>query len=185
MPSEVIGQSFHLRSLANHSIWGHWPTIISEVIGQSFHLMSLTNHSIWGDWPTIPSEVIGQLLYLRSLVNHSIWGHWPTIPSEVIDQPFHVRLLVPTILSEVIGQSFHLRSLANHSIWGHFFVYLNHLCHPRSLPITTNVVSFNPVHGDVYSIQHRVTKFVSHLRQVGGFLLVLRCPPPMILTAAI
>jgi hypothetical protein len=47
-------------------------------------------------------------------------------------------------------------------------------------PQMENVVSFNPVHGDVYSIQHRVTKFVSHLRQVGGFLLVLRCPPPMI-----
>ena len=28
----------------------------------------------------------------------------------------------------------------------------------------------NPVHGEVYSIQHYVIKFVSDLRQVGGFL---------------
>ena len=39
-----------------------------------------------------------------------------------------------------------------------------------SVPITTKVVSSNPVHGKVYSIQHYVIKFVSGLRQVGGFL---------------
>ena len=40
----------------------------------------------------------------------------------------------------------------------------------QSVPITTNVVSSNPVHGEVYSIQHYVIKFVSNLQQVGGFL---------------
>ena len=40
----------------------------------------------------------------------------------------------------------------------------------QSVPITTKVVSSNPVHGEVYSIQHYVIKFVSDLRQVGGFL---------------
>jgi len=54
--------------------------------------------------------------------------------------------------------------------------------HVQSVPITTNVVSSNPVHGDVYSIQHYVNKFVSDLRQVGGFL---RFPPPIKLTAMI
>jgi hypothetical protein len=39
----------------------------------------------------------------------------------------------------------------------------------QSVPITTNVVSTNPVHGVVYSKQHYVIKFVSDLRQVGGF----------------
>jgi len=34
--------------------------------------------------------------------------------------------------------------------------------------------SSNPVHGDVYSIQHYMIKFVSDLQQVGGFLRVLR-----------
>ena len=36
--------------------------------------------------------------------------------------------------------------------------------------ITTKVVSSNPVHGEVYSIQHYVIKFVSDLGQVDGFL---------------
>ena len=48
--------------------------------------------------------------------------------------------------------------------------------------IITNVVSSNPAHGDVYSIQHYVIKFVSDLRQVGGFLRLLRFPPPIKLT---
>ena len=33
----------------------------------------------------------------------------------------------------------------------------------HSVPVTTNVVGSNPVHGDVYSIQHYVMKFVSDL----------------------
>jgi hypothetical protein len=52
-------------------------------------------------------------------------------------------------------------------------------------PITTKVVSSNPVHGEVYSIQHYVIKFVSDLRQVSGFLRILRFPPPIKLTAMI
>ena len=51
--------------------------------------------------------------------------------------------------------------------------------------ITTKVVSSNPVHGEMYSIQHYVIKFVSDLRQVGGFLRVFRFPPPLKLTATI
>jgi hypothetical protein len=46
----------------------------------------------------------------------------------------------------------------------------------QSVPITTKVVS---------SIQHYVIKFVSDLRHVGGFLRVLRFPPPIQLTATI
>ena len=49
----------------------------------------------------------------------------------------------------------------------------------KSVPITATVVSLNLVHGKVYSVQHYVIKFVSDLRQVGGFLLVLRFPPPI------
>jgi hypothetical protein len=37
----------------------------------------------------------------------------------------------------------------------------------------------------VYSIQHYVIKFVSHLRQVSGLLWVIRFPPPIKLTATI
>jgi hypothetical protein len=53
------------------------------------------------------------------------------------------------------------------------------------MPIATDVVSLNPVHGEVYSIQHFVIKFVSDLRQVAGFLWVLRFPPPIKLTTMI
>jgi hypothetical protein len=49
--------------------------------------------------------------------------------------------------------------------------------------ITTKVVSSNPAHGEVYLKQHYVIKFVSGLRQVGGFLRVLWFPPPINLTA--
>ena len=39
----------------------------------------------------------------------------------------------------------------------------------QSVYITTTVVSSNPVHGEVYSIQHYVIKFVSDLQQVRRF----------------
>ena len=55
----------------------------------------------------------------------------------------------------------------------------------QSVPITTNVVSSNPIHGKVYPIQHYVIKVVSDLRQVSGFLQVLRFPSPIKLTATI
>ena len=53
------------------------------------------------------------------------------------------------------------------------------------VPITTEVVSSNLVHGEVYSLQHFVINFVSDLRQVGGFLWILRFTQPIKLTATI
>ena len=55
----------------------------------------------------------------------------------------------------------------------------------QSVPITTNVVNSNPVHEEVYLIQHYVKKFVSDLRQVGVFLRVIRFPPPIKLTVTV
>ena len=55
----------------------------------------------------------------------------------------------------------------------------------QSVPITTKVVSSNSVHGEVYSIQHYVIKFVSGFRQGGDFLRVLLFPPLIKLTATI
>ena len=49
------------------------------------------------------------------------------------------------------------------------------------MPITTKVTS--STHGEVYSIHHYVKKCASDLGQVGGFLCVIRFPPPMTLTA--
>ena len=57
--------------------------------------------------------------------------------------------------------------------------------HMQSVPITTNVLNSNPAHVEVYLIQRYVIKFVSDLRQVGGFLRVLRFPPPIKLTSTI
>jgi len=53
------------------------------------------------------------------------------------------------------------------------------------MTIKTKVTSLNPAHGEVYSIQHYVIKFVSDLWQVGGFLQVLWFPPPIKLTTTI
>jgi len=49
----------------------------------------------------------------------------------------------------------------------------------------TNVVSSNPAHVEVYLIKHYVIKFVSNLRQVIVFFLVLRFPSPIKLIATI
>jgi len=51
---------------------------------------------------------------------------------------------------------------------------------------TTNAISlYHPVHDELYSIQHYVIKFVSDMRQIGGFLRVLPFSPPIKLTATI
>ena len=55
--------------------------------------------------------------------------------------------------------------------------YQHNIFNTRS--ISTNVVSSNPVHREVYTTQHYVMKFVSDLRQVGGFLRVLWFSPPI------
>jgi hypothetical protein len=47
------------------------------------------------------------------------------------------------------------------------------------------VVSSNPVDGEVYLIQHYVIKCVSDLRQVGGFLQILKSNFVMIATHCI
>ena len=60
----------------------------------------------------------------------------------------------------------------------------NYLCNQCLHCITTNDVSSNSTHGEVYSIQHYVVKFVSDL-QVSGFLQVLWFPPPINLTTMI
>jgi len=48
--------------------------------------------------------------------------------------------------------------------------------------LSPKVVNSNPAHGEVYSIQHYVIKFVIHLQQVSGFF---RFPPPIKLTSMI
>jgi hypothetical protein len=58
-------------------------------------------------------------------------------------------------------------------------------CWHNEYKILMLCMSKNPAHDEVYPIQHYVIKFVSNLRQVGGFLWVHRIPPPIKLTATI
>jgi len=53
---------------------------------------------------------------------------------------------------------------------GHDLMVLDLQLPMQSMPITTNVVSLNLAHVEVYSIQHYVIKFGSDLQQVRGFL---------------
>ena len=55
----------------------------------------------------------------------------------------------------------------------------------KSVPITIKVVSLYPVHREAYLMQHYVIQFVIDLRQVDGFLWVLRFPKPIKLTDTI
>ena len=74
-----------------------------------------------------------------------------------------------------------------------FYIYMyKYICHINCFILVSHeyydsfeVVSSNPAHGVVYSIQHYVITFVSDLWQVGGFLGVLRLPPPIKLTSTI
>jgi hypothetical protein len=64
-------------------------------------------------------------------------------------------------------------------------LFLDLQLHVQSVSITTKVVSSNLAQDEVHSIQHYVIKFVSDLQQVGGFLPILRFPPPITLTPMI
>jgi hypothetical protein len=74
-----------------------------------------------------------------------------------------------------------VKSMYPISIWGrrgrHIMVFRLQLP-MQSVPITTKVVSSNPSHGKVYSIQ----QFVHDLPEVGSFL---RFPPPIKMIATI
>ena len=67
-----------------------------------------------------------------------------------------------------------------HDIGGHRDCMVH--CMQSVLIITTNVVSFNPAHGEVHLLQHYS---LSELWQVCGFLWVLGFPPPIKLMAMI
>jgi hypothetical protein len=43
----------------------------------------------------------------------------------------------------------------------------------QSVPIATNVVSSNPAHGEVYSMQHYMIMFVSDLQQILWYSIFL------------
>ena len=55
--------------------------------------------------------------------------------------------------------------------WSYGSWIYNYLCNQYLSPLN---LSSNPVHGEVFSIQHYVIKFVSDVCQVGDFLRVIR-----------
>jgi hypothetical protein len=65
---------------------------------------------------------------------------------------------------------------------GYFYVQGALFTVPVIFPITANIVSSNPAHGEVYLKQHYMIKFVNELWQVDGFL---QFSPPITLTATI
>jgi hypothetical protein len=48
--------------------------------------------------------------------------------------------------------------------WSYGSWIYNYLCNQCISPVSTKVVISNPVHGEMYSIQHNVIKFVGDLR---------------------
>ena len=68
---------------------------------------------------------------------------------------------------------YHLLPVVFYDTFVHFCIHVS--------PIRFIIYSF----GNLYSIQHYVIKFVNDLRQVSGFIRVLRFPPPIKLTATI
>ena len=103
-----------------------------------------------------------------------------------VKQLFVLLFKIPVFMAQILyiyklKHSFYLRGRRGRDQMVVGFTTLS----VQSVPITTYVVSSNTVHGKVYSIQHYMIKFVSDLRQVGGFLRVLRFPPPIKLIAMI
>ena len=89
--------------------------------------------------------------------------------NEVIICQEHVVLCIHITYHPQYDQTLELTSLV--------LIDTNYLCIQ-----CISVVSSNPVHGEVCSIQHYLINFVSDLRQVSGFLRFL---PPIKLTAMI
>ena len=87
-----------------------------------------------------------------------------------------------THITHMLRQCTSIVYLSVHVLPGTIIWQLDFQLSVHSVPITTNIVSSNPIHGEVYSIQHYVIKFVSDLQQVGGFLWFL---PPIKLTTII
>jgi hypothetical protein len=83
-------------------------------------------------------------------------------------------------MNDYIYYSLIIRNIVAMIVW-----FLDLQLSMQSVSISTNVVRSSLAHGEVYLIQHYVIKFVSDLRQVSGFLLVLRFPLSIKLTTTI
>jgi hypothetical protein len=75
-----------------------------------------------------------------------------------------------TYLRRTDAQHFHI---PHSTLWGRgTIIYISYILIFQSMPITTKVVSSNPPHGEVYSMQHYVIKLIN-----SGFFHQLNWPP--------
>ena len=113
---------------------------------------------------------------------------------EVVSTYFSLQLIISiTVASKSCIQTnrgfIYISSIIFDNVQGAFMVVvvwqLDLQLPVQLVPITINIVNLNPAHGNVYSIQLHVFKFVSDIRQDGGFFRVLLFPPPIKPTATI
>ena len=119
----------------------------------------------------------------------TLW--WPVLLMVEI-KPLEKTTELPLVTEKFFTKScikYNLNSITNSSESGVVEVMIASLLdwqlHMQSVPIANKVVSLNSTHGEVYTIQHYVIKFVSDMRKVFGFFLVLRFSPPIKLTTTI
>ena len=121
------------------------------------------------------------MLYVRVGILLTWWKHLhDRIISLRREVQAHKSKLTPPLFLKCLYQSREVRGHVCISVLGVSILPLSTI-----LIFDFGVVSSNPVHGEVYSIQHYVIKFVSDLRQFCGFLWLLRFPLPINLTTTI
>ena len=126
--------------------------------------------------------LIENMLYLKVFLWTLFWWYpvWHALFKSIsVDIILMVSSM--TIICTFITKSFTTWGLS--WLWSYGSWIHNYLCNRYLSPLKLWVRSLFMVM--VYSIQHYVIKFVSDLRQVDGFLLVLRFPPPIKLTTTI
>jgi hypothetical protein len=107
-------------------------------------------------WLSCTSDVPAILLHVNRQLNE-IWN---------IDRRSKTTLLL--YLTHTFYIFINFKNRGRH---GRDRIVVNDLQLPlQSVRTTANVVSLNPVHDEMYSIQHDVIKFVSDFWQIGGFL---------------
>ena len=118
-----------------------------------------------------------------SLVNKKKLYHTRLWPVELAMSWLHKTATIYKITSRLNVFSIKIYNIT--SLLDTFPLIVLFGCGRGSISITTEVVSSNPVHGEVFSIQHYVIKFVNDLWQVSGFIRIFRFPPPIKITAMI
>jgi hypothetical protein len=144
------------------------------------------------------------ILFYQTTITHSISVQFSKISHDVKTLLFIINILPPVATFPV---SFCFSILFKHyqDTWtlsfccGHEFVLLwkntwDRMWHFQTFEILFCfsviqlfffILECHPVHGKVYSIQHYVIQYVSDLRQIVGFLRVLRLLPLLKLVAII